>query len=413
MLLRLRYGRRGSGDTGLATSSLVMAMALLLAAGVLTFGRLAHASDLRLRAQTGADAAALGALAPLRDAAVGMVLGGNDPSGAGYWMTGTTVDAAAKPYAEENLTKVVKAGLSGMIGDYARVDVASKECQLKKERELTDKEKDDLRNKRNLCTDTSGKTGIGRVGTAHAVAKMIPPTCVITYKPYDPIPEGDEGAEVPGGVGEVESITCEADGRKVRAFPYGNRAAVTRLFKIRLVDKESPVSYTGMPDGGLFAGGGVVQNECAKTGDKPAEDLEFGAAVVAWALCWRGTPYRWGGGNYNGPSRGICCSPGGHDGSIGIGFDCSGLTLYAVYQASRGRIALGHYTGNQVADPRGTPVPLTALKAGDLLFFGAWPTHHVAIFYGDGQMVEAPQTGDVVKISQVAGRGLTFARRFG
>lgn len=216
----------------------------------------------------------------------------------------------------------------------------------------------------------------------------------------------DEPSENAGGVGPIQFLVCDG----VRVYPKGDRATVTRLFKLRLVDQEDPVEYNGRPNG-LAGGGGVVVSECAKTGEKPPEDLSFGAAVVAWALCWKGTPYAWGGGNYSGPTRGICCSPGGHDGRLYYGFDCSGLTMYAVYQASRGRIALGHYTGSQLDDPRGVPVSTNALKTGDLIFFGPRPTHHVAIYYGDGQMVEAPFTGSVVKISPL--RQPSFARRFG
>ncbi|MBO0885628.1 MAG: C40 family peptidase, partial [Mycobacterium sp.] len=194
------------------------------------------------------------------------------------------------------------------------------------------------------------------------------------------------------------------------------RDAITRLFRIRLVDKEDPIDYTGAPAGpGVFAGGGEVVDHCAKDeGKTPTDDMPFGARVVAWSLCWLGTPYRWGGGNYSGPAVGFCCSPSGGDGSIGPGFDCSGLTMYAVYQASKGRIALPHYTVTQDSDPRGQRVPITALQAGDLLFFGAvGAPHHVAIYYGDGKMVEAQQTGVPVKISSLADRGLTEARRFG
>ncbi|MEU4827524.1 C40 family peptidase [Actinomadura sp. NPDC023710] len=395
MLRVIRRGRGGAGDEGVATSVLVMTMAVLLAAGLLMVGRIAQADDMFTRAQAGADASALGTLAPLRDAAVSLALEGRDPSGAGYWLTGDP-EKAAKKYADENDVNVTEVRLSGMAGDTAMVAVASKECQLKREDELTEKERDDLRHRRHLCTDRSGRTGIGRVAAKKAVAEMIPPAC--TFDLWDPGPD-DTGA------GPVRRLVCAG----IQVYPGGDRAKVTRLFKLRLVDAEDPIKYDGRPDG--LAGGGVVVSECAKTGKKPAEDLSFGAAVVAWALCWKGTPYAWGGGNYSGPTRGVCCSPGGYDGRNYFGFDCSGLTLYAVYQASRGRIALGHFTGNQLDDRRGRPVSLNALQAGDLLFFGAYPTHHVAIYYGDNQMVEAPQTGDVVKISPL--RSPTFARRFG
>jgi cell wall-associated NlpC family hydrolase len=376
-----------------------MGVAVMLAAGFLLFGRIAQAGDMRTRAQTGADATALGVLSPLRDQAVSLALSGMDPSGAGYWSVGSPPETAADNYSGRNGVRATRVRLSGMLGTTAMAEVATKDCQLKRDEELTEEERDDLRHRRNLCTDSSGKQGIGRSGTARAVAKLIPPDCEFFY--------GNPGEQATG-LGPVQRVECDG----IQVFPGGDRPTVARLFRIRLVDREDPVAYTGLPDGlaGPSGGGPPVVSECATEGHRPADDLPFGAAVVAWALCWQGTPYSWGGGNYSGPTRGICCSPGGHSGATTVGFDCSGLTLYAVYQASKGRIALGHYTGNQVADPRGRPVPTDQLLPGDLLFFGS-PTHHVAIYYGDDQMVEAPQTGDVVKISPL--RKVDAARRFG
>ncbi|XRQ11809.1 C40 family peptidase [Actinomadura welshii] len=399
MLQRIRSAGRGGGDAGVATSVLVMGMAVVLAAGFLAFGRIAQAGDMRNRAQIGADAAALGTLAPLRDQAVNLALSGIDPSAAGYWSVGAPPEAAAEKFADENDVDVTKTRLSGMTGNTAMVRAATKWCQLKNEDELTEEEKDDLRNRRNLCTDGTGEKGIGRSGTATAVAKLFVPDCEFFYWE----PEDDEAT----GVGRLRRVDCGG----VQVFPNGDRDRVSRLFKIRLVDAEDPVAYNGAPNG-LSGGSGAVVNHCAKDESKtPAEDLSFGAAVVAWSLCWLGTPYAWGGGNHSGPTRGVCCSPGGYDGRNYFGFDCSGLTLYAVYQASRGRIALGHYTGNQIADPRGTSVPTDRLRPGDLLFFGTPTPHHVAIYFGDGKMVEAPQTGDVVKITSL--RPVDAARRFG
>ena len=140
-----------------------------------------------------------------------------------------------------------------------------------------------------------------------------------------------------------------------------------------------------------------------------------GGRAVAAAMRWRGTPYAWGGGTPSGPSRGV------HDGDVAdsfgdfnkIGFDCSGLTLYAIAQATDGRIVLDHYTTRQLNDPRGKPVLPTALAPGDLLFPAGSNPQHVTLYIGNGQMVEAPQSGDVVKVSPVSNLGPGFsARRF-
>ena len=61
----------------------------------------------------------------------------------------------------------------------------------------------------------------------------------------------------------------------------------------------------------------------------------------------------------------------------------------------------------------GTPVPLGKLQPADLVFFGdASFYHHVGIYIGNGLFIEAPHTGDVVKVSQLAGRGCTLACRY-
>ena len=126
--------------------------------------------------------------------------------------------------------------------------------------------------------------------------------------------------------------------------------------------------------------------------------------VIARAMGQLGVPYAWGGGNANGPTKGI--RDGGVADSHGdynkIGFDCSGLTLYAYAAVG---IDLPHYTGYQYQ--RGKHYPASQMKRGDLLFWGPNGHGHVAIYLGDGKMIEAPQSGSVVKISPVRYNGMT------
>lgn len=144
-------------------------------------------------------------------------------------------------------------------------------------------------------------------------------------------------------------------------------------------------------------------DETKGTGPQAEAGSGLGQRIVAEAKTQRGVPYAWGGGGPGGKSRGICCSPGGYDGRETVGFDCSGLVQYAVYQASRGRITLPRTAADQVQ--RGKPVSRAAMRPGDLIGFdhGQGITH-IGIYIGDGRMVNAPQTGDVVKISPLASR---------
>jgi len=79
----------------------------------------------------------------------------------------------------------------------------------------------------------------------------------------------------------------------------------------------------------------------------------------------------------------------------GKSFDCSGLTTYAWGKAGVG------LPRNSRAQFNALPkVPKNLAQAGDLIFTGS-PIHHVGIYLGNGTMVHAPQTGDVVKIGPI------------
>lgn len=125
----------------------------------------------------------------------------------------------------------------------------------------------------------------------------------------------------------------------------------------------------------------------------PADVSAFGRAVVDHADDWLGFPYVWGGGDTSGPTGG--------------GFDCSGLTLYAIYHASGGRIRLPHYTQAQQDHPTAETVMFADRAPGDLIFFtapGDSDSHHVGIYYGTDErgtdlLLHAPQTGQTVTLT--------------
>ncbi|MFI0411896.1 NlpC/P60 family protein [Actinomadura sp. 3N508] len=138
-------------------------------------------------------------------------------------------------------------------------------------------------------------------------------------------------------------------------------------------------------------------------GDLPA--AARGAVVVRAALKWLGTPYSWGGGTVAGPSYGVA------QGARTIGFDCSGLAMYAWHKAG---VRLVHWTGTQWTS--GPHVPLNEMRPGDLVFFATDTSdpgtiHHVGIYVGRGRMVEAPYTGARVRISSVHRDDLIGATR--
>ncbi|MEU8259400.1 C40 family peptidase [Micromonospora sp. NPDC048999] len=132
----------------------------------------------------------------------------------------------------------------------------------------------------------------------------------------------------------------------------------------------------------------VNQNVNGLVADPRAQD------AVKYALAHLGAPYLWGA---EGPDR----------------FDCSGLVL-ASYR-SAGYRGLPRVAKDQYYATRSRTVDPDALLPGDLLFFASgssWTTiHHVTMYIGDGKMVEAPRSGDVVKISVVRWSRLYAATR--
>lgn len=118
--------------------------------------------------------------------------------------------------------------------------------------------------------------------------------------------------------------------------------------------------------------------------------------VIRRAMSQIGVPYSWGGGDANGPSRGI------DQGANTVGFDCSGLILYAFAGVG---IKLPHYSGSQYN--AGRKIPSSQMRRGDLIFYGPNASQHEAMYLGNGMMLEAPYTGSQVKVSPVRTSGMT------
>lgn len=365
---------RGHGDKGAGTAILVIGIGLVMAFVSAMFFRVTHLNDLRTQAQTGADAAALAAVAPLREHAIDLAMQGVPPDWIGYWATGADADAEAQKYADKNHTKVVgDVRQTHVLGLVAKVTVNTKECQLKDDRELTPQERRDKAAGRNLCTDSSGEKGIGRWGTATAIAKAIIPSCRYFMLPGVGNPDGG-GSPMPG------EIRC--GGKKV--WPNVSRTQVGRVFKLALVDKEDPNPYTGMPYGPGPTG------PLPPPGPLPPGTPEQVKRAIAFAYAQLGTWYQWG-GTCTAPSR-ASATP--------ANCDCSSLVQMA-YRAAG--IAIPRTTYTQW--PYVRHVPAGAVKEGDLVFFGM-PPHHVAIVVDARKhlMIEAPSTGKTVRVATYDGR---------
>ena len=107
----------------------------------------------------------------------------------------------------------------------------------------------------------------------------------------------------------------------------------------------------------------------------PPSGTGGGAAIVSAAYQYLGVPYVWGGASSS-------------------GVDCSGLVLLAHKAIG---VNLAHYSGSQGSG--GVAVSRANAQPGDVVCY----VGHVGIYIGNGQMIHAPELGDVVKIVNVYG----------
>lgn len=149
----------------------------------------------------------------------------------------------------------------------------------------------------------------------------------------------------------------------------------TNYYK-QLSDSQQKVEY--------FVGNNILATEKPTTVSIPdnsylsVSDSEKGRAIVETAKKYLGVPYLWGGTSPN-------------------GFDCSGLVQYVCNELG---IEISRVSQTQYRE--GTAVSRENLQAGDFVFFQKnGDVHHVGIYVGDGIMIHAPQTGDVVKYQSI------------
>jgi cell wall-associated NlpC family hydrolase len=154
--------------------------------------------------------------------------------------------------------------------------------------------------------------------------------------------------------------------------------------------------------------------------------------VIARALSQRGVPYAYGGGNVSGPSLGTASvdtpapaappslgvdplapdvgatglnlspvgAPVADPRATKVGFDSSGLVVYAFAGVG---IKMPRSSGEQYKVGQKV-LPSQALP-GDLIFYGPDGSQSVALFIGNGQMIEATDPG--VTVSPVRTNGMT------
>ncbi|WP_307848722.1 C40 family peptidase [Microbispora oryzae] len=196
------------------------------------------------------------------------------------------------------------------------------------------------------------------------------------------------GAYATVGMGSIAAIVSRPTARGL-GIPEGNALVVSapkvdsaklRAKLLKILPKGTQVAGINpvvvAPEGGRT----TWPSSAFMSGDQLTRALQAAVSKL-------GRPYVWGA---EGPDS----------------FDCSGLVQWAYRQAG---VRMPRVAAQQWA--AGPHVPLSQAQPGDLLFWRNDPTNpgyisHVAIYWGDGKMLHAPHTGDVVRIAKIYTRNL-------
>lgn len=193
-------------------------------------------------------------------------------------------------------------------------------------------------------------------------------------------------------VQQAQQALADLEGARAAALEYARRQAAA----------EAAEAAARAAAAGANADGSAREPTLVPIG--PGSGPAASAAVVA-ALGSVGTSYAWGGGTLSGPGPGF-----GVDAGV-VGFDCSGLTRYAYAQA--GVDIPRNSRAQYAALPR---VSRADLRPGDLVFWALDVSdpatiHHVALYLGGGEIVEAPFSGAAVHVRSMYWSGYLGAVR--
>jgi cell wall-associated NlpC family hydrolase len=180
---------------------------------------------------------------------------------------------------------------------------------------------------------------------------------------------------------EAAAAAALAEAQKAAAAAAAAKAAAEQEAAQRAADQRRQAAVkaaaqrqaSAQESAGGSSGGGSSGGGSSGSAGPPSSRA---ATAVAAAYQQLGAPYDWAA---DGPAA----------------FDCSGLTAYAWAAAG---VTLPH--SSQAQFGVGAHVSRSQLAPGDLVFFGS-PIHHVGIYVGNGNMIDAPQTGDVVRVQSI------------
>jgi cell wall-associated NlpC family hydrolase len=177
---------------------------------------------------------------------------------------------------------------------------------------------------------------------------------------------------------QVSALTAaENTARRARQTAGQQASVVTGLVKQMQAKTRAITAKMNKLNGAAFQRAMAVFN---RTGSFPLVKIPggntLGERALRAALSQRGKPYVWGAAGPN-------------------AYDCSGLVMWAYAQVG---VHLDHYTGLQWQE--GEHISRSQLQPGDLIFFFS-TISHVAMYIGDGLMVDAPSFGQDVMVQRI------------
>lgn len=192
------------------------------------------------------------------------------------------------------------------------------------------------------------------------------------------------------GIAGVDAVVSDSVARSL-GMPAGNAMVISAppqqvaalAARLRAVvpagaTVEPLVTWVAAPAAGTPVGGTASPVGSAAGGRESLTQTQL-TTVLRAALSRRGLPYVWG-----------AAGPGS--------FDCSGLVQWSFAQAG---FSMPRVAADQAMT--GAAVPVSRLAPGDLLFYRTDPTDpgyisHVAVYLGNGWMIQAPQPGMTVQV---------------
>ncbi|KAA2252987.1 NlpC/P60 family protein [Solihabitans fulvus] len=213
-----------------------------------------------------------------------------------------------------------------------------------------------------------------------------------------------QAADIQNNKSQVEQQLAAAQnvvgGLEAQRAQYNDWAAAKQREEQEAARRAAEAAAAATPKAPVHHAAPAVPTRPASQAPSGGGDVE---TVIGRAMSQLGVRYSWGGGNASGPTVGI--PDGGVADEYGdyanVGFDCSGLMVYAFAGAG---IYLPKYSGYQYTS--GTQVPVSQADRGDMLFWGPGGGTHVALYLGDGMMIEAPYSGSVVRVVPVRWGGI-------